>query len=502
MSPNEAASPRCRWFLPVALAVTAFVWAFGLPGDLWLDEIYFINFASALRSPVEIVTAPSLDGNHPLTTFAVWLLGPRRPEYAYRLLAYAAGLGAVALIGLLGRRYGERVSGIATVLGGGCFFMFVYAVEARGYAPVAFASLLSFFALAAYLDRGGRKNLALYWLSVPLGLLAHASYVYSFAGCLSWSVPALARKCLSPRREALRIHGVPVLLVVSYIPWLLTRTNIGGTEYRLERILLDVAVFTTGMPDRFPANALAGIALLLAVAAGWRQIARERSPDHVFFAVTILAAPAVATLFAVVTENPYVYARYYLAAVPFTLILVAKAIDGLAARFPRAGTPGIAALLALFLAGNGLMYDRFLDGRRGTYREAIRYMRAHTAGATMTILTKTDFPTRTVIDYYLPRNGSGGNAVVYATDAVSPASPPEWLISDYQQHVNDVVGDENGPFYRRFILFPQGFIYEFERSFRAGGPSGYSWNIYRHCISCNPSPDLPIVDFTPRGRIP
>jgi hypothetical protein len=493
--PAEGPQPRPGRFLTVALSAIAGIWSFGLPGDLWLDEIWTVNFASTLRNPFEILTTPSYDNNHPLATFVAWLLGPRCPEIAYRLVPFIAGLATVGLMAVAGRRYGERVSRIATILGGGCFFLFCYSVEARGYAPAAFASLLLFVSIAGYLDRGSKRSLFLYWLSVPLGLLAHASHVYSIAGGLCWSIVVSVRRGIPVGGELRRTLGIPAFFLLLYIPWLLTRANGGGPVYSVRRILYDVAVFATGMPDRFPANAIALLLLLLATGVGWLRMAREKRSDQAFFATTAFAAPALMTIVAYVLGDRPLYARYYLAAVPFLLILLAKAIDDGAARFARFGRYGIVVLLSLFLAGNGLLYVRFLEDRRGGYRKAVRFMTSRTSGSTITLGGKNDFPIRLVLEYYFPGGFADGKHLSYVPDVLNQPMAPEWLVSDYSLHMKDPIGGDRLPAAPGIVL-PRGVAYRFESTFPAGGPSGDTWNVYRRCESGESFPDFPVIDST------
>ena len=90
-------------------------------GDFWLDEIWSWNWSwsiagTVLTSDWDILTKIHHDNNHYLNTWFIYLLGPDRHWIVYRLPSVIAGIGTVAVAGLIGNRHGKLEAVTAMLL--------------------------------------------------------------------------------------------------------------------------------------------------------------------------------------------------------------------------------------------------------------------------------------------------------------------------------------------------------------------------------------------------
>ena len=81
---------------------------------------------------------------------------------ALRLVSLVFAVASVPLIALLGARLADRLTGlVAALLASGTWVLLFQGIYGRMYSLFLFTSALSFLALLAALDRGGRKRFAL-----------------------------------------------------------------------------------------------------------------------------------------------------------------------------------------------------------------------------------------------------------------------------------------------------------------------------------------------------
>src|SRR6185312_16088098 len=169
MTPSTTAAPSAPrsfvWALAGVVAVFGVVRFACLFNDLWLDEIWSLRLVGQLHSPVEILTRLTSDNIHPLNSLWLYLLGPGKAEWAYRLLSWFAGTATIALAGLIARRLARQLQGVdaprlADVTGlltatlvGGSYFLIHYSSEVRGYAPAVGFSFLALYALGRAPER-------------------------------------------------------------------------------------------------------------------------------------------------------------------------------------------------------------------------------------------------------------------------------------------------------------------------------------------------------------
>ena len=171
----------------VVVAVAAAVRIRGACNELWLDEIWSWYLAGKISRPMEIFTKIHMDNNHYLNTLYLYLIGPRRSWLQYRMLSVVAGVGTVALAGLIGRRRNTASGLLAMLLTASSYVLILYASEARGYATAVFFSFLSFYLLDRYLETRRWPLALMFSLSAVLGFLSHMVFLGFYAAALVWS---------------------------------------------------------------------------------------------------------------------------------------------------------------------------------------------------------------------------------------------------------------------------------------------------------------------------
>src|SRR5260370_13764788 len=89
-----------------------------LSAELWLDELWSLEFARSAQAPLEIWTGPyhHHDNNHKLNTLALYYVPDGAPYACYRLHSYAAGVLAVILAAAASWRRGATEAVLAALL--------------------------------------------------------------------------------------------------------------------------------------------------------------------------------------------------------------------------------------------------------------------------------------------------------------------------------------------------------------------------------------------------
>jgi uncharacterized membrane protein len=443
----------------------------GLFTDFWLDEIWALDIVGRIATPLDIFTRVHFDTNHWLYSLLLWCIGPREGWIAYRLPALAAGIATLPLMVASARAKTERAAGIALLLSGGSFLLIEYASEARGYALAVCFALGAFHALArAQASHDWRWRIAFNACAV-LGLLSHLTFLFPYAGLLAWSIAHASTRPIRVRASLVRIaacHALP-LSVFALLYYLDIRfiQHGAGPETGLATVLGNLAALVLGLPDTLLFQRV-GIGLCAAVAAaGIWTLRNDPSRAWVFFAVTLVLAPA-AVVTARAADFPYWTERHFLVCVPFLLLLVA----GLLARLSRASRAGAAlafALLALYLAGNTVRVVDFLRFGRGHYREAVEYMVAHDPDRVLTVGSDYDFRNSMVLGYYarfVPKDRS----LAYVREREWPPEGPRWLI----MHSLDAHYEPPASY-----VFAGRVEYTLARHFPFSGVSGWHWALYR-----------------------
>jgi uncharacterized membrane protein len=468
VAPREAR--RAALGFAVLYSVFALPRVAGLFTDFWLDEIWALEIVGRIATPLDIFTRVHFDTNHWLYSLFLWGIGPRDGWIAYRLPALAAGLATLPLSVAIARAEGARAAGIALALVGGSFLLIEYASEARGYALAVCFALGAFHALGRRQQSHDPTWLLAFNACAVLGLLSHLTFLFPYAGLLAWSLVRALERPLRTRAALVEIaacHALP-LAAFALLYYLDVRhiQHGAGPETGLATMLGNLAALTLGLPDSLWLRGVGLVACAAIAVAGVFQLRGDPSRNWVFYAVTLLLAPA-AVVAARAADFPYWTERHFLVCVPFLLLLLAA----LLARLSRAGTLGAAlafSLLALYLAGNTTRVVDFLRLGRGHYREAVEYMLAHDPERVLSVGSDHDFRNAMLLGYYarfVPKD----RGLAYVSEREWPAQGPRWLITHSldPHHLPP-------PSY----VFAGRVEYRLAKHFPFSGVSGWHWCLY------------------------
>jgi 4-amino-4-deoxy-L-arabinose transferase-like glycosyltransferase len=183
--------------------------------SFWLDEVLTVNTVRrAVPSLAMSGTTPPL--YYILMTFWVQRLVPET-EAMVRLPSALFGIGAVALLFLLGRRLlGTRAGLFAALLLAVSPFHIHYSQEARAYSLMVLLTLLSWLALIRVLDRESPVRLASWAATTALLLLSHNYALFLVAAQLAFLLIWGRRHGIRPTRWLI---GIGLLGLLS-LPWI------------------------------------------------------------------------------------------------------------------------------------------------------------------------------------------------------------------------------------------------------------------------------------------
>ena len=486
VSPGETTVARAPaafyWTLGAVVVVCGAVRFACLFNDLWLDEIWSLRLVEQLKSPAEILTRLWHDNNHPLNSLWIYLLGPGRAGWTYRLLSWLTGSATVGLAGLIGRQQFQRLhpgeaaapaqgAGIFTaILVGGSYFLIHYSSEARGYAPAVGFSFLAIYALWHSAGRTTSAWAAVYGLSCVLGLLAHLVTFQVMLAGLAWSMAQGGRNWSRWRDRIVHLvcwHLGPWLFLGIYYLGFVRRIEIGGgPRLALGDVLGTLAAFSLGLPGGMGAWIALPVVLgvtLLALVLLWR---RDRA-TAAFFAVGIYVAPALG-----VCSSRFVllYPRYFIVSAALALLLAGY----LLARLWNSGGLGRWAsviVLGGLLAGSDIRTARLLRDGRGQYQAALRYIAERTPPGTITVSSDSDFRNFGVMDYYAQAVGPGHTLHYYGSNQLPPEGP-QWIFVHRLDESTPVPGSE--------LNVAGRWHFQLERVFPHAPLSGWEWYVYRN----------------------
>ena len=410
------------------LVVAAVLRVCGALCDLWLDEILAVTVAGQISSPLDILRYIHSEINHHLYTAYLYFVGPGTSDFIYRLPSLLAGIGAVAMAGVIGRRRSAADALIAMLLVGFSYPLVLYSSEARGYSEAVFLAFLSFYLLDRYLETRGWPWAAAFSLAVVLGFLAQLTFLSFYFSALFWSIYRLTTLRVGLKKIAISLlscHAIPLLFLAAfYFVDIRKIAGIGGNPS--PSLIGDYGTalaWAVGTPMAESAQFLACVIGVIAFWAAVQLLWREKSDLYVFFPSVILVFPI---LLVVIRGSDAIHVRYFLIGMAF-LLLVSSFVLASLWRSGRAGGIACAALLVAFLAVNGWHTASLVRYGRGHYREVLQFMAANSECAVMTIGSDHDFRMVTVLRYYGPRV-LGRQKAEYLDQASWPPYGPEWLI--------------------------------------------------------------------------
>jgi uncharacterized membrane protein len=394
--------------------------------SLWLDEVHTVVEASRPWGTLLLGLVTPQQG-YPLYILAMrlWIAICGTSEVALRLPSALAGVAAVPLLYLLGRKvWGWQVGLLAAAFLALSPLAIWYSQEAKAYAFFILVTVVAWLLLWEAVQRHDRR---IWWALAGVTILAlsiHRLYILSVIGQLVYIV-YIARQGHLTRRYRLLLLGLlaAVLLITLAGLWFVLGGEGAGSQFGTQRDWKDLASTFTQFslrivpgppdppigPDRrpwllpFAAAALAGLAALFT-----DIVARGARRRHAVFLLCFLAVP-LGAFYLLYLIRPFYYERYLLGTLPAYLLLLAVGVtrlwrwaQALAARVtkhssrfaspttrPRPLLSGIPSLLLGLLAlatGLGILAPSWQQVQDWTfsrlplkeqYREATRYLQEH-----------------------------------------------------------------------------------------------------------------------------
>jgi hypothetical protein len=261
-----------------------------------------------------------------------------------RVFSMLFAVASVPVIGLLAARLANRLVGIgAAALAGGSWILLFHGIYARMYSLFLLTSALSYLALLAALDRGGRR-----WLWY--GLAAFATIAAHPYGALVLASQGLY--VLVARRDRLRpaLWTYAALLVAGMPFWYADLTlagrfdvGVGPGGQTLSSPLDLVTYLWRALGDMSVGWWPATLVVLLLALLGARSLRR----GSLGLAVIVIATPMLALTAARLGEGTSPESRHLIFTVPFVATLVAAGVW----RATRGRLAVGAALIAMLVAG-------------------------------------------------------------------------------------------------------------------------------------------------------
>lgn len=454
--PTIGSAPR--WW--PALAATLWLVALGLriPGlndDLWLDEIWSLEWIRDTGHWWELLTTRHHEINHWLMSLVLRVTGAEPAWHArlVPLLMSVAGLGVVAFVA---RRRATEMLWLALLATS--TLLIHYSTEARGYAVAIALAIIATVCARSYLADGNERARWPLVAALTLGIGFHPSFAFVSAGIGAWLLVSTPL-----RRSAILLSLPAVAAAAAYLS--IRQMAVGGSiPHTAPAALLDLTTYTLGVSPGWPV--IIGAALVLGLCAfEVARMLRDRDAEVALYLVGIVVTPALLTA---ARGEPFVLARHFLIVVPLILLLLSRALVRVAARNPAGRAIAISLTVAL-LGANLLQSQTWARYNRGAPRAALAYVVSHSQPTgPIGIASDQDFRNSRVVEFHAPHVGDG-NRIEYVYDGNWPALFPDWLIvSRYET--------DNRPTPR--TIQARGASYRLEREFPAAPVSGCLWALY------------------------
>lgn len=446
-------------------------------GDLWLDEIWSLTYAQAVRSPADVFLKLHVDNNHPLNTLFLYLLGRQDSLYPYRLLAVLSGIGSVLLLGAIARKeWGTPEALSVLALAGASYPLLLYFSEARGYAPAIFFGLASYAVLRHDPPSWHWGKVVLFYTTSVLGMLSHASFVLLTAAFVLQSLVQEVRSGTPRSRAAGRLialHAPPILFFTGWYVYFLRDMVIGGGPvYGTWTVIGRASALLLGLPDQPVQRGLATVLVFVLIVLGTVSLRRQGDAQWAFFPAALVVAPAVMLL---LTRPTHLYFRYFLIGFPFFLLLLSYLTCEAYRRLPGPWRWLPAAGIAVLLLGQAPRDYLLLKLQRGSYSAALETIVKASPEGIILLGSNDDFGNPLVVNFYASRVAGGGR-IRYVQKPAWVKASPDWILT-YSQELSFEPPKEmvmRGGKERRLIG-----DYRLVREYRYSGISGWSWFLFR-----------------------
>ncbi len=352
--------------------------AIGLNSGLWIDEVY--SLVRSFRAPAStILTEFWGDNHHPLYALLAHasraLLG--EAPWTVRLPAMLLGVAAVPALYQLGRLVvRQREALLAALLLAVSYHHVWFSQNARGYSAIAFAAIVTLWALLRGLETGERRYFVWYAVAAALGAYTHLTMILVVVGhALAAAVFLLAPGRALDRRPLWRMcvlaFGLSAVLTLAlYGPMLrevldffLNRpSQLRGVSTPRWAFVETIRVLVLGLGAGLAI--VGGTVLAAGAIVGASGIASMWRRHRAF--VLLLAMPCLVTVAGAAMVRGTMYPRFFFFAIGPAMLLVVRgayaACEWGAARIGRArlgsplATSGVLVVALLSTASLGYNY--------------------------------------------------------------------------------------------------------------------------------------------------
>ena len=471
--PALLAHPQTFWTPGIVLYVVFSVLIIlSARGDLWLDEIWSIDFARGAQSLGDLFVRFRHDNNHPLNTIFQYLVRQQSMFLVDRLLAIVSGIAVLVVSGEWARRvWGRRESILSVMLMGTSFPLLLYSSEARGYAPAILFAVLAFVLLERNLVTFRPWRFMLFLIASALGVLSHSTFVIaSIALCVFHASIAFPGRgtSASPRLGRFLLHQVPALSLpaIWYVVYVRGMEIGGGPMESKFNVLGQAAGYLLGLPVTRPWSWIAlGLAMTF---MGWgtRRLRDDERREWIFFPAMLILAPALVLALA---HPKYVYFRYFILCFPFFYMMLGYGLARATLTWNRSVRWLAWVMVFLLLIGHTARVQALLRDGRGQYASAWARIAADSKSSDVYVGSDHDFRNRMVLSFYASRDMMG-KLLYYVPQTDWKRRPPEWVLVTQGQEFVDPPDE---------IPFTDVGVYRYVDRYDAAPVSGWGWFLYR-----------------------
>lgn len=442
----------------------------GMFSDFWLDEIWSLRLAQTITSPLQVFTEFPGSENQHLNTLLLFLIGEQASWAVYRLPAFVTGIACVLLAGyaFAPARSGERL--IATGLVALSYPLVHYATEARGYAPMLMFAVLSCICARKYIETLQWRYALGLWFIVPLGFLAHLSFVHVLNGLTVWLVLGLYKRTARPTSvffHGTTCLGIPAVSLLTFYVLVLHRFKVDGEmDFVTFDVLLKTLSYTGGGPADGPVAWIAGTLLVVVTCWGLMNLRISGRSEWSFILVAGFASPAVLYL---LFEPRFLFLRYFLIGILFSLLAASSILARwLTSQHAIVRQFALLAVLAFGLGNLANIHAMTKDGR-GHYVKTLRFIAARTETAVISLTSDHDFRNTMVIDFYRPFV-SNDKRIDYVHRYDPATIPVQWRLEHHIGRAKPIAEEVHDQAGRR---------YQFVDTFPYSDLSGWHWSVYQ-----------------------
>ncbi len=287
-----------------------------------------------------------------------------------------------------------------------------YSSEARGYAPAVCLTLLALWWLLRYCDTQRSSDVAGFWASSVLAMMAHATFVFAFIGMLLWTDSHAERITGSVRKAThitLRAFVVPGIAIgVFYLVSLRGMRIGGGPPYWLFEVVTQTLSLLAGGAMEAPAVWIAAAASVAVFVAAVTWLKARQDDRWLLYVACCFVVPG---LFIVLTQPRVLVPRYLVIPMALALLPISQWLAFLLSRQGVSRALAV-SLLTLYVTGNTVHFARFASTGRAHHREALADMLEAAHGGPVTLGATGQKPgerfrTGLMVNHYADLLGSG-----------------------------------------------------------------------------------------------